>query len=94
MRVGKEAIFVCMTNTQYLKEIRMEAARAPELPACQIASLSGIYFRPTSAQREDGKSWKLPLKIRDGGEQNGKVKRKAVIAIPYIPELLLPSQQT
>lgn len=57
-----------MTNTQYLKEIRMEAARAPEFPARQIASLPGIHFRPTSAHREDGKSWNLPLKIRDGGQ--------------------------
>lgn len=72
-----------MTNTQHLKEIKMEAARAPEFPACQIASLSGIYSRPTSAQREDGKSWNLSLKIRDEG--GGGTERKHEQESCYLP---------
>lgn len=39
---GKEAILGWMTNAQHLKEIKMEAARAREFPACQITSLSVI----------------------------------------------------
>lgn len=53
---GQEAILGWMTNTKYLTEIKMEAATARELPARQIASLSVIYFEPSSAQRRERKS--------------------------------------